>query len=69
MKAIIGSLRPALLLPQLGNEYGDSVGKAKFRLHEAPVIVEGLKDVEFLEDNTATIVVKATGVPVPEIKW
>lgn len=54
---------------QLSNEYGDSTGKSKFRLHEAPAIVEALKDQEFLEANTAKIVLKATGVPVPEIKW
>ncbi|XP_069971392.1 obscurin-like isoform X4 [Penaeus vannamei] len=51
------------------NEYGESVCKARFRLHEAPVVTEGLKDAEFLEDNSAKFTFKATGVPTPEIKW
>ncbi|XP_042234486.1 obscurin-like [Homarus americanus] len=51
------------------NEYGESVCKARFRLHEAPAITEGLKDVEFLEDNTCKYTFKATGIPLPEIKW
>ncbi|XP_042877694.1 obscurin-like isoform X2 [Penaeus japonicus] len=51
------------------NEYGESVCKARFRLHEAPVVTEGLKDAEFLEDNCAKLTFKATGVPTPEIKW
>ncbi|XP_047481488.1 obscurin-like isoform X2 [Penaeus chinensis] len=51
------------------NEYGESVCKARFRLHEAPVVTEGLKDAEFLEDSSAKFTFKATGVPTPEIKW
>ncbi|XP_069178633.1 LOW QUALITY PROTEIN: muscle M-line assembly protein unc-89 [Procambarus clarkii] len=51
------------------NEYGESVCKGRFRLHEAPAITEGLKDVEFLEDTAAKFTFKATGIPLPEIKW
>ncbi|XP_018016238.1 obscurin, partial [Hyalella azteca] len=53
----------------LSNEYGDSVGSAKFRLHEAPLVLEPLKDQEFLEGGAAKIALKVSGVPVPEIKW
>ncbi|ROT82142.1 Guanine nucleotide exchange factor VAV2 [Penaeus vannamei] len=58
-----------LFSPAATNEYGESVCKARFRLHEAPVVTEGLKDAEFLEDNSAKFTFKATGVPTPEIKW
>ncbi|KAF2345474.1 Immunoglobulin I-set [Trinorchestia longiramus] len=54
---------------QLSNEYGDSHGTGKFRLHEVPAIVSPLEDCEFLEGTSVKTSFKATGVPVPEITW
>jgi len=53
----------------VGNEYGDIEGKCRLRLHEPPVMIKHLENLEFTEEEMSKIVFLCSGVPPPEVKW